>query len=108
MLNPILKEIYSDDVIVALSKIAEYFESKSIEAYVYGVKGAEIGLRAPISIFYNNTRIKEEANEIIFESARLYQDKLSDKEDELLGGIKSSSTIELWGVYKERSERLWV
>ena len=108
MLNPELKSIYSDKVIVALSKMAEYFEGKGVKAYVYGVKGTDIGLRAPINIFYNNPQIKEKASEIIFQHARLYQENLTDKEDEILGGIKSASDERLWGMYKERSELLWV
>lgn len=108
MLNPELKNIYSEKVVLSLSKMAEYFEGKGVKAYVFGVKGLEIGLRAPIDIFYDNPLIKEEASEIIFEHARLYQDGLTDKEDEILGGIKSASDERLWGMYKERSEPLWV
>ena len=108
MLNPVLKDIYSDKVIVALSKMSEYFEGKGVKAYVFGVKGTDIGLRAPIDIFYNNPQIKEEESEIIFQYARLYQENLTDKEDEILGGIKSASDERLWGMYKEKSELLWV
>lgn len=108
MLNPELKNIYSDKVIKALEIIAKYFKDKNEEAYVFGVKGEEVGLKAPVAIFWSNDLLYDEAYDLIHDAVDIYEDGLTSEEDEILGGIAMLSNKEDWEEYREDLITLWL
>lgn len=106
MFNPELKGIYSADVENELEKLAEDFESKGIQCWVYGLKNM-YGIKAPEAVYYDN---KDDSVRIqLFRMCQRYTDSLSPEEDENFGRLHALGDRSDW-IAEEvmKSKALWI
>lgn len=106
MLNPKLREIYSDSVLDALGSLSEEFENRNIWAGVYGVKGESINLKAPVLILTMDNH--KEFRERVWSCYREYTEGLSGEEDESLAGLVYLGGNDFYSKYKKGAIPLWV
>ena len=106
MFNPELRELYSDNVIVELEKLAEDFKAKGIECWVYGLKDM-YGIKAPDTVFYDATDMSIWTQ--VFEMQQRYKEKLSPEEDEKFGMLHPIASRSNWiPELIKSSKKLWL
>lgn len=106
MFNPELRELYSDNVIVELEKLAEDFEEKGIECWVYGLTDM-YGIKAPEVLYYDYDDISTWQR--IFKMQQRYKEKLSPEEDENFGRLHALGDRSDWiAEHVMKSKALWV
>lgn len=110
MLNPKIKEVYSELVVDALDELSKFFEGNNIKAYAYGVKGESLNIKAPVAILFDNYEIKDIAYEKVNDCYKFYARHLSDENDEKLAGIVSIHDKNGWEPITKEEKRilLWV
>jgi hypothetical protein len=107
MFNEKLSGVYSPDVEIELRKIAEYFENKNEECYIYKSR-TMFGLTVPYVInFDDQTR---EADEFLFDCYMRYTKSLTDEESERFGCYITVGSKEYWSIDDDgyKGEPVWV
>ena len=108
MLNPIVREMYTKDVVDILDRLTIALECNNIECEVYGVRRSSTGLLLPEMIFVDEKKFRNAKGKVdntVWEILNLMSD---DEADEVCVPT-SASDKDLWDKYVgDRSIKLWV
>jgi hypothetical protein len=106
MLNPKVRELYSDDAVVMLEKMANEFEKKNIWIGIWGITHERNGGIYPNTILYTNEE-KSIYNEVMNYVGEIIY-KLSIEEEEYWTSLSVRSGQSAMNIYGEECIPLWV
>lgn len=107
MLNPKLREIYTEGVIEPLEELARYFENKNEKAYVFDTVN-KFGIIAPMAILWDNKDLRLEGKIEVHKCYNKYTENLTPEEEEEFGGLTNICTRATWADFEKDVMQLWV
>ena len=108
MLNPIIRKMYTEDVVNILDDYCYMsFESKNVECLLYGSKKTDTGIIVPKSIFVDKRYLEQvKVLSVIVDSI---QDLMTPEELDSVCCPWSATNREVWDEYvKDKGIPLWV
>lgn len=107
MLNPKLREIYSENVIPALEVISKSFEERNVTAYVVDKREYK-NIIAPVAIVFDKPEFNEEAYTIVDDASQSYMKLLEPEDEEYFYGIMTIGNKHIWDEIDKEKVLLWV
>jgi hypothetical protein len=99
MLNPKVKELYTEDTIKVLQELSDIMEQDDIKTYLY-LERNYFGIKCPALIYTNNRKNNNMVREMYYKLT----DKLGEENREILCGMNVFTTDEI----EEGAVPLWV
>lgn len=107
MLNPELREVYSEHIMPTLKIISDFLEERNIVAYAFDKKQCK-GIIRPIAIIFDNSEIANEVDTLAYEASKLYLKLLEPEDRDELMDIVAIGRKHVWEKLDGVRIPLWV